>query len=402
MAQEISPRASPRIALISGSLVLGGTTTFLCNLGGELVRRNIAANVFSLTKANPLATDFERERISVHCEDERESIFEDRMVSILGRLADLQPTVVVANLSASSFEALRYVPAGVFRIGTVQSDDSKWYAMLQHYVGHLDMVAAVSETIQERVQALPGFAQMRVAYLPYGVPMPEIAVRAETRAPAPLRILYLGRLEEEQKRVRLFPIIQQMLEQSKIPYHWTIAGEGPERDALQSAMTDGRMGKTIFIGKVAYADVPRLLAQHDLFLLVSTYEGLPLSLLEAMGHGLVPVVSDLPSGIRSVVDDTTGIRVAVDNIAGYAEAIGRLHRNRTELTALAGQAQKRVRQDYSVAAMTDRWLATFPPTPHAAPLWKPCPAIEPILGTARSWRFSPPGRWLRRLVIKTR
>jgi len=349
-----------------------------------------------------MASDFERQRIPVHCEDDRRTIFEDRLASVLRRLADFQPTVVVANLSAGSFEALRYVPTGVFRIGTVQSDDTKWYAMLQHYAGHLDLVAAVSETIQARVQTLPGFARMAVSYLPYGVPMPQPISRSESAVDEPLRILYLGRLEEQQKRVRLFPVIQQMLEQSNTPYCWTIAGEGPERGALQSAMSEARAGKVVFTGKVAYADVPHLLAQHDVFLLASTFEGLPLSLLEAMGQGLVPVVSDLPSGVRSVVDDTTGIRVAVDNVAGYAEAIIRLHRNRAELAVLARQAQKRVRDDYSVAAMTDRWLATLPPPPQPAPLWNHRPSIQPILGSTQSWRFSPAVRFARRLAVKMR
>ena len=46
-----------RVALVTGVLDLGGTTTFLCNLAGELLRRNLKAAVLSLEQDNPLAGD---------------------------------------------------------------------------------------------------------------------------------------------------------------------------------------------------------------------------------------------------------------------------------------------------------------------------------------------------------
>ncbi len=381
---------------------LGGTTTFMCNFAGELIRRNIPAAVFSLSQAHPLASDFKGQLIPVHCEDERCHIFEDRLTSLLRRLAHFRPTVVVANLSATSFEALRYVPRGVFRVGTVQSADAGWYATLRIYHAHLDMVAAVSETIQADVRAMSEFANVQVCYLPYGVPMPVTETNAVAVTHRPLRILYLGRLVQEQKRVCLFPIILQKLKESGIPFHWTLAGSGPEQPALEAAMKSNAPEQIVtFKGKMAYRDVPALLAQQDVFLLTSDYEGLPLSLLEAMGQGLVPVVSDLPSGIRTVVDESNGIRVALDHPAGYAEAIVRLHHSRDELLALSRNASARVRQEYSVSAMTDRWLAALPAAPSGI-TWPEHFAIQPILAAANPWRFSPPVRWLRRILIKFR
>jgi glycosyltransferase involved in cell wall biosynthesis len=182
-----------------------------------------------------------------------------------------------------------------------------------------------------------------------------------------------------------------------MPFHWTIVGAGGERGFLEMKLKTGSPEQTVsFAGPVSYADVPAVLNQHDVYLLASDYEGLPLSLLEAMGHGLVPVVSDLESGIREVVDKTAGLLVPVDDVAGYARAIIHLHEHREELAAKSIAARARVQQEFSTAAMTDRWLAAFPP---AKPVIEPWPKrwrIQAVLNARHPLRFSPPSRLLRR------
>lgn len=393
--------SEPRVAIVTGGLLLGGTTTFLCNFGGELVRRKIPLAILSFEQAHPMASDFERLDIPVLRLDERHHIFEDRMQAVLKRLREFRPTVVLANLSPISFEALRYVPPGVFRIGTVQSDDPAVYATVRRYVGAMDAIAAVSATIQRKIEADPQFADVPAKYLPYGVPMPEVLPLVRGGAAEPVRFLYLGRLDHEQKRVRLFPEILRRLEASGIPFRWTLAGDGAERPWLEANLRTSRSDQAVSIlGSVPYAQVPTLLATHDIFLLTSDYEGLPLSLLEAMGHGLVPVVSNLPSGIPEVVDENTGKLVAPDNTAGYAEAIIALHSNRDEMRRLARNARERVQRDFSVTAMTDRWLNAFPGTPRQNVIWPQPWPIKPILGCQYPLYFSSPIRWVRRLFKK--
>ena len=403
MPQELSESPSLRVALVTEGLMLGGSTTFLCNLGGELIARNIAAEVFSFEAEHPLASDFSRQRIPVHCQDHRHVIFEDRLVGILRELRRFNPTVVISTLGATSFEVLRYLPPGVFRMGVVQSHDPGMYQTVRPYAGHLDAIAAVSKTIQETLRSMPEFARVAVPYLPYGVPMPESTAAADPAPHAKLQILYLGRIDQEQKRVRLFPQILEQLKSSGIPFHWTVAGEGPEKRFLESAMAATLPGQTVsFPGKVAYADVPKMLSAHDVFLLASDYEGLPLSLLEAMGYGLVPVVSDLPSGIRDVVDGSTGKRVAPDHIRGYAEAILELHHDRQEMARLSRNCQDRVRREFSVSAMAERWLRVLPQRPPNQIHWPDSWRITAPLASGQQLRFSRPSRLIRRCLVKLR
>ena len=403
MVQELSSSFPPRVALVTGGLKLGGATTFLCNLGGELVRRGIPAAVLSFERETPVTTDFERLRIPVLWQDDRRVIFEDRLEAVLHELGQFKPTTVVSCLGAISFEVLRYLPPGVFRVGMVQSHDPGVYTMVRRYAAYLDLIAGVSKAAEGTLKTMPEFARVPTCYLPYGVPMPEKTMPSRSDPGAPLRILYLGRLDQEQKRVRLFPQILEQLKSAGIPFHWTVAGEGPEKSFLQSAMRSPSQEQAVsFPGAILYRDVPQVLATHDVFILASDYEGLPLSLLEAMGYGLVPVVSDLASGVREVVDESTGKRVAPDNTPGYGEAVIWLHHHRDEMSRLSQNAQAKVRREFSIGAMTDRWLKVLPSSPPSNVNWPAVWSVRAPLASRNGLRFSVPGRFLRRWLVKRR
>lgn len=357
--------------------------------------------VQSFEQDNPHAADFARLGVPVQAHNHHRLIFEDRLAALYRDLAQFRPTVVIANLGAMSFEVLRYLPRGVFRIGVTHADEAGVYDMLRHYAGVLDLMAVVSATIQKKMSALPEFSGVPVRYLPLGVPMPDEVSLPPREFTGPLRILYVGRLEQAQKRVQLFPAMLRQLQGAGFPFHWTIAGDGPERAALLAEMKCDQPGQTVsFPGHLSYAEIPALLRAHDLFLLASDYEGLPLSLLEAMGHGLVPVVSDLPSGIRELVDETNGFRIAPDDASAYMNAIIQIHHRRDTLQQLSRAAREKVRREFSVAAMADRWLGAMPVEPAVPINWPARINIQPILCAPKRWLFSPPARWLRRMLIK--
>src|ERR1051325_647240 len=393
----------PRVAMITTSLGTGGATIFLCNLGGEFVRRGIPVQVISFDNDNSFATDFQRLGVPTICHDDKKQILEDRTKSILEHLSDFKPSVVIANLGTISFEILRYLPPGVFRLGVVHADDPGVYRSLRPYSQCLDAIAAVSKRIAETLETMPEFAKVSVKYLPLGVPMPATDRRTQLADTHALKILYLGRLGQVQKRGRLFPQILEALKSAGVPFHWSIVGEGIDSAFLENSMRTSSPQQTVsFHGKVDYSQVSEVLSKHDVYLLTSDFEGLPLTLLEAMGHGLVPVVSDLPSGIREVVDNNTGIRVAMNDVPGYAKAIIWLHQNRDSLRTLSENARKRVLLEFSTEAMANRWLAAFPENAPNPVIWPTRWQVKPPLTAESLFRFSPAGRMLRRLKFAGR
>src|SRR5262249_11046749 len=80
------------------------------------------------------------------------------------------------------------------------------------------------------------------------------------------------------------------------------AGDGPERVRLERAVRRDPLlrDKVSFVGMVK--DVASLLADCQVFLLLSRHEGLPISVIEAMRAGL-PVVASKVGGIPELIQD---------------------------------------------------------------------------------------------------
>jgi glycosyltransferase involved in cell wall biosynthesis len=103
-----------------------------------------------------------------------------------------------------------------------------------------------------------------------------------------------------------------------------IAGDGPERTALEAAV--GRLdldGRVRFLGSVDRAAVLRLFRAADASLLSSSWENLPHTVLESLAVG-TPVIATAVGGVPEVVrDGENGLLVRAGDADALADAIGR-------------------------------------------------------------------------------
>ena len=116
------------------------------------------------------------------------------------------------------------------------------------------------------------------------------------RRPA-LRLVFAGRLDRD-KGVLDLPSIAAGLRDRSVDATWTIIGDGPEGARLRATWPESEWVR--HVGALANAETIDRLADHDVFVLPTRFEGLPIGLLEAMGCGIVPVVSRIDSGVPDV------------------------------------------------------------------------------------------------------
>lgn len=97
-------------------------------------------------------------------------------------------------------------------------------------------------------------------------------------------------------------------------------GQGPLEDEVRSLHRELGLGERVQI--LGYrSDVPDLLAASDIFVLGSAFEGLPVSIMEAMAVGL-PVVATAVGGVpEAVVEGRTGLMVQPHDASALATAL---------------------------------------------------------------------------------
>lgn len=117
----------------------------------------------------------------------------------------------------------------------------------------------------------------------------------------PVRMLYTGRMDAEQKRVQDLLTIADLLSARGVSFELRLVGDGPLASWVDQR-TQSRPGGTIArLPAMAPAALDEHLRWADLFLLASRYEGLSVAMLEAMSRGVIPVVSRV-SGVEEVIE----------------------------------------------------------------------------------------------------
>jgi len=93
-----------------------------------------------------------------------------------------------------------------------------------------------------------------------------------------------------------------------------IAGDGAEKEALEREVEKLNINLSVkFLGRVPHNMMPNLLSKSDIYVSTSPYDGTSVSLLEAMGSGAFPIVTDIPANREWIIDGQNGFLVPVND-----------------------------------------------------------------------------------------
>lgn len=167
-------------------------------------------------------------------------------------------------------------------------------------------------------------------------------------------VLYVGRLEETQKRVTRVLEVWQRLAPIFPSWRLDIVGDGPDRAEMERKAE--RVPRVRFHG---FHDPAPFYAKARLLLLTSEFEGFGLVIVEAMAAGCVPVVLGSYPAAYDIVRGTNGVVVAPPFTAkGFARTVGDLMAHPAALNGMAEVARETARR-YSVDAVVGRWEKLF-------------------------------------------
>ncbi len=234
----------------------------------------------------------------------------------------------------------------------------RWRRVAERFIaGRADAVIPTSGEVARRLR-LDGSSVIE----PFGPTLAVTRTRDEVRADlgvsesSPL-VVAVGRLHRQKGFDVLIDAAGRLSTRRPAP-RVVIAGDGPERRALERAVADADLGSTIeFIG--ALDDVANLVAAADVLAISSRWESGPLILTEAAALGRPIVTTPVGFATSLIHDGRTGRVVPIDDANALAEAIAEFLDDPLGAQAMGWAAELEARQRPGVSELTGRVVATY-------------------------------------------
>lgn len=360
-----------RILYLIDSLNVGGAEILLVALARHCLEQGHRVRVAYFTDG-PLREELVALGVPVDRLGKRGLADPRALVRLLRLLKRERPDVVHTHLRKSDLAGqlaagLRGVPV---RVSSAHNADPWRRRRLLTWIHRLctwrcQRVIAVSAPVAEHLVATASYPAERIVTIENGIDLerfdPERTVaqdRTEWGAASDdVTIGVVGRLEPQKGHSVLLEAAVEVVREAPNA-RFVIVGEGALRDELEAQRA--RLGldeRVVFAG--LSRDVPATLAALDVVVSSSHWEGLPLSLLEAMAMRK-PVVATAVGGVTQVMEDgVTGVLVSAADPGELAGGLLRVVRDPAWAAGLGERAAQVVRLRYGEETMHRRILEVY-------------------------------------------
>lgn len=197
------------------------------------------------------------------------------------------------------------------------------------------------------------YRKKEIVVLPNPVEVPNANINRDVSDKSVIHFLFLGRIETNKgidEIYKSFSDIQTC--HSDFVLHF--AGKEQGANSYIDKFTELLGNKFIYEGVVSGNKKENLLKQCHVFLLPSYYEGLPMSLLESMSYGMVPIVTEVGSIGDYVVDGKNGMIVNVGDAKSLYNSVNRILENRKIINDLSKDAYETMSNYFSKDEYIDK------------------------------------------------
>jgi len=248
--------------------------------------------------------------------------------------------------------------------GPLELEGGGWHAenkLLVALQRHSDLVERLALAVMRRfdlVVVRGGYAKSYVLDAGFRHRLEVVTGSVELDASASrddkdIDVLFVGRLTDSKRPDRFIEVVAKAAE--RVPaIQVCIVGDGPDRAELeQQAEKLGIAGIIEFAGQ--RADVEDFQGRSKVQVLTSRSEGVSIAMLEAMGLGAVPVVSDVGDLRDFAIDDKTGYVLDEDDIDGFSDRIVELLTNRQLQQRLSDASRRLIAENVERSVVASRW-----------------------------------------------
>jgi len=365
-----------KLLFVTTGLAYGGAETQLVHLATRLKSRGWKVGVVSLMPPKAYVEDLEAAGIPVFSLGIRRKFPDPRPILRLARIIrNWQPDIVHshmvhANILARIVRPLVRVPVLVCTAHNIDEKGRKGSGRLRELLYRLtdplcDLTTQVSQAGLERYVRIGAVPRHKIRYIPNGVdterfkPNPEDRIKVQKELGVDGFIwLAVGRFDPQKDYSNMLQAFARVIHKHPDTV-LLIAGDGPLKKTMENMARELGIEKQVkFLG--IRRDIPQLMNAADAYVMSSSWEGMPIVLLEASATGLPIVATDVGGNREVVLDGVTGFLVPPRNPEALAQAMLRMMDLSEEKRQEMGRAaRKHVEENFSLDRVVDMWEALY-------------------------------------------
>jgi glycosyltransferase involved in cell wall biosynthesis len=239
----------------------------------------------------------------------------------------------------------------------------RWMFALSTLLAHR-LIAVSRSVLQYTVESFPLMTTRKFVVIHNSIdtdrftppPNREMARRALGVKSGELVLGFVGRLEKQKAVHRLLEATRE-LERRQLRVNLILAGDGALKNQLMDQASSLGLSAVTFLGFCD--DTAPLYAAFDVFVLPSDYEGLPLTVLEAMSSGC-PVVATNVGGVAEAVEHgKTGLIIPRGDTDRLIGALDLILRDASLRSQMGEAGRKKVVEEFSIGSMIGKTEALY-------------------------------------------
>lgn len=213
---------------------------------------------------------------------------------------------------------------------------------------------ALSPEIQRTVSQEYHLKKGKIPVIYNGIDLSKCKPKNDYSIDGTMHILHIGRFSTQKNHLGLieaFEVFHNQYPDSVLQ----LIGDGELKHTIELDVKNRNLSNCVeFLG--TQSDVHSFLHNADIFVLPSNYEGVPMTLIEAMGTGL-PIVATKVGGVPDMLDENSAILTKVDS-HDIAEAFGRYCCD-SSLRKAHGMAAKALSDKFSAETMANKYIEIY-------------------------------------------
>ena len=340
---------------------VGGAEMVCENLSRTLITLGHQVIIISLYADKTILTArLEREGNTIIYLDKRKGFDFNCILKLRKIIKKINPDVIHTHLYALKYAILANIGLNVPVIHTVHNIAVKESTQVDRKINKIiykfnrAVPVALSEEIKDTIILEYKLPESRVPIIYNGIDLGNCILKKDYDLHNPVKIIHVGRFYEQKNHKCLINAIKIL--SKEIAVHLDLYGDGPLMEGMSEYSNSLGLNKAITFHGVS-SDIFTHLSESDIFVLPSKWEGMPMSVIEAMGTGL-PIVATCVGGIPDMIDDKkSGILISPTEDE-LKNAIIELVNN-CELRESVGRGAQNKSVQFSAVNMAKKYLLLY-------------------------------------------